>query len=75
MRRKNGALSLEAKSVSVKGDFFQAKAFKASVSHASIQNILSHCICWDLQVGHLSLEDFIEKTIRQRMFALLAQRF
>ena len=71
MRRKNGALSLEAKSVSVKGAFFQAKAFKAGVSvYVSIQNILPHCICWDSQVGHLKLEDFIEKTIRQRMFYL-----
>ena len=41
MRRKGGALSLEGKSVSVKGDFFQAKAFKAGASvYVSIQNIL-----------------------------------
>ena len=36
LRRKNGALSVEAKSVSFNGDFLQAKAFKAGFVYMNI---------------------------------------
>ena len=36
LRRKNGALSVEAKSVSFNGDFLQAKAFKAGFVYMNV---------------------------------------
>ena len=37
LRRKNGALSVQAKSVSIDGDFIQAKAYKASFFFCGFQ--------------------------------------
>ena len=71
MRRKNGILSLEAKAVTVRGSYLQAEAFKVGASFiCEHSNCFATCVCWDSQVGDLKLEDFIEKTIRQRMFYL-----